>query len=540
MRLWGPGLQRGGLGALVPRAAPPAPPGACSTAAARGAPPSLCSVSAARELLGPFRASRGHTGEDVGRTALLRADGAADAGCGGCPAPASRRRLLAGAWPGGAAQCLCVRPPPPAPVVPYQYYLQVKKDVLEGRLRCSLEQAIRLAGLAVQVARRSSRKRLQTAKRWGDHSRRPELPPVPTGTPEAGGAVRRPVLSVWRHVTGPLLPADFGDYNQFDSQDFLREYVLFPMDLALEEAVLEELTQKVAQEHQAHSGVLPAEAELMYINEVERLDGFGQEVFPVKVRPGRAAAAVVGVRRAADRIFLQKVLLLPPLPLPVPPGCLQCDAHSVCWAGPEASTVGAVARPLPQATSQDNHGNSVHLGIFFMGIFVRSRVGRQAVMYRWGDVGNISHNKSTILAELVGKEETAQFHTDDIENAKYISRLFATRHKFYKQNKICTELRGPHVAQGSGALARGWCRGSGMAVRLYRPVAGAVGLPRPCVCPGPRSVLWVCPAVRLSRPVAGAVRLSWPVAVPCVCPGPWPCRASVPAFPQLGRSCVRP
>lgn len=26
-----------------------------------------------------------------------------------------------------------------------------------------------------------------------------------------------------------------------------------------------------------------AEAELMYINEVERLDGFGQEIFPVKV-----------------------------------------------------------------------------------------------------------------------------------------------------------------------------------------------------------------------------------------------------------------
>ncbi|KAL4673774.1 hypothetical protein H8959_017708 [Pygathrix nigripes] len=53
-------------------------------------------------------------------------------------------------------------------------------------------------------------------------------------------------------------------------------------DLALEEAVLEELTQKVAQEHKAHSGILPAEAELMYINEVERLDGFGQEIFPVK------------------------------------------------------------------------------------------------------------------------------------------------------------------------------------------------------------------------------------------------------------------
>nr|XP_035958935.1 tyrosine-protein phosphatase non-receptor type 14 isoform X2 [Halichoerus grypus] len=195
----------------------------------------------------------------------------------------------------------------------YQYYLQVKKDVLEGRLRCTLEQVIRLAGLAVQ--------------------------------------------------------ADFGDFHQFDSQDFLREYVLFPMDLALEEAILEELTQKVAQEHKAHSGILPAEAELMYINEVERLDGFGQEIFSVK----------------------------------------------------------------------DNHGNSVHLGIFFMGIFVRNRIGRQAVIHRWNDIGNIAHNKSTILVELINKEETALFHTDDIENAKYISRLFATRHKFYKQNKICTE-----------------------------------------------------------------------------------------------------
>ncbi|XP_005374776.1 PREDICTED: tyrosine-protein phosphatase non-receptor type 14 isoform X1 [Chinchilla lanigera] len=195
----------------------------------------------------------------------------------------------------------------------YQYYLQVKKDVLEGRLRCTLEQVIRLAGLAVQ--------------------------------------------------------ADFGDYNQFDSQDFLREYVLFPMDLALEEAALEELTQKVAQEHKAHSGILPAEAELMYINEVEPLDGFGQEIFPVK----------------------------------------------------------------------DNHGNSMHLGIFFMGIFVRNRIGRQAVIYRWNDIGTITHNKSTILVELVSKEETALFHMDDIENAKYVSRLFTTRHKFYKQNKICTE-----------------------------------------------------------------------------------------------------
>lgn len=38
----------------------------------------------------------------------------------------------------------------PLPPYRYQYYLQLKKDVLEGRIPCSIEQAIRLAGLAVQ------------------------------------------------------------------------------------------------------------------------------------------------------------------------------------------------------------------------------------------------------------------------------------------------------------------------------------------------------------------------------------------------------
>lgn len=33
----------------------------------------------------------------------------------------------------------------------YQYYLQVKKDVIDGRLRSSFEQGIRLAALAVQA-----------------------------------------------------------------------------------------------------------------------------------------------------------------------------------------------------------------------------------------------------------------------------------------------------------------------------------------------------------------------------------------------------
>uniref|UniRef100_A0A3P8PYU9 Protein-tyrosine-phosphatase n=1 Tax=Astatotilapia calliptera TaxID=8154 RepID=A0A3P8PYU9_ASTCA len=108
----------------------------------------------------------------------------------------------------------------------YQYYLQVKKEVLDGRLQCSVEQGIRLAGLAVQ--------------------------------------------------------ADFGDFTQFLSQDFLREYVLFPVNWRNGEEALEEWTQKVAEEHKSHCRMQAAEAEVLYIKEVEKLDGFGQESFPAK------------------------------------------------------------------------------------------------------------------------------------------------------------------------------------------------------------------------------------------------------------------
>nr|XP_005998636.1 PREDICTED: tyrosine-protein phosphatase non-receptor type 14 [Latimeria chalumnae] len=197
----------------------------------------------------------------------------------------------------------------------YQYFLQVKKDVLDGRLHCSVDHGIRLAGLAVQ--------------------------------------------------------ADFGNYNHFESQDFLREYVLFPMDWPQDESVVEELTQKVALEYKAHSGMPTAEAEFLYIKEVERLEGFGQESFSAK----------------------------------------------------------------------DNSGNDIYFGVSFTGVFVKYGTGRPTIIYRWNDIGNITHNKSTIVVELTNREETIPFHTDDIEMAKYISKLFTARHKFYKQNKICTD---PH------------------------------------------------------------------------------------------------
>ncbi|OCT65093.1 hypothetical protein XELAEV_18041335mg [Xenopus laevis] len=75
----------------------------------------------------------------------------------------------------------------------YQYYLQLKKDILEGKIPCTLEQTVQLAGLAVQ--------------------------------------------------------ADFGDYDQYESQDFLQRYALFPVGWIQDEKTLEEATKNVALLH---------------------------------------------------------------------------------------------------------------------------------------------------------------------------------------------------------------------------------------------------------------------------------------------------
>uniref|UniRef100_A0A8C0GNY4 Tyrosine-protein phosphatase non-receptor type n=1 Tax=Chelonoidis abingdonii TaxID=106734 RepID=A0A8C0GNY4_CHEAB len=112
----------------------------------------------------------------------------------------------------------------------YQYYLQLKKDILEGNIPCTLEQAIHLAGLAVQ--------------------------------------------------------ADFGDYDQYESQEFLQRFALLPVGWLQEEKVLEEATQKVALLHQKYRGLTPPDAEMLYMQEVERMEGYGEESYPAKDSQG--------------------------------------------------------------------------------------------------------------------------------------------------------------------------------------------------------------------------------------------------------------
>ncbi|XP_070609925.1 tyrosine-protein phosphatase non-receptor type 21 isoform X2 [Erythrolamprus reginae] len=112
----------------------------------------------------------------------------------------------------------------------YQYYLQLKKDILEGNIPCTFEQAIHLAGLAVQ--------------------------------------------------------ADFGDFDQYESQEFLQRFALFPVGWLQDEKMLEEATQKVALLHQKYRGLTPPDAEMLYMQEVERMEGYGEETYPAKDSQG--------------------------------------------------------------------------------------------------------------------------------------------------------------------------------------------------------------------------------------------------------------
>ncbi|XP_059505064.1 tyrosine-protein phosphatase non-receptor type 21 [Stegostoma tigrinum] len=112
----------------------------------------------------------------------------------------------------------------------FQYYLQLRKDILEGRIPCSLDQGIQLAGLAAQ--------------------------------------------------------ADFGDYDQYESQDFLYKCDLFPVNWIQDERMLQEATQKVASLYRKFRGFTPSEAELLYLQEVVKMEGYGHENYAAKDSQG--------------------------------------------------------------------------------------------------------------------------------------------------------------------------------------------------------------------------------------------------------------
>ncbi|KAB0399276.1 hypothetical protein E2I00_013258 [Balaenoptera physalus] len=233
----------------------------------------------------------------------------------------------------------------------YQYYLQLKKDILEGNIPCPLEQAIQLAGLAVQ--------------------------------------------------------ADFGDFDQYESQDFLQKFALLPVEWLQDEKVLEEATQKVALLHQKYRGLTAPDAEMLYMQEIERMDGYGEESYPAKDSQG----SDISIGACLEGIFVKHKNGRPPAAHCLP------DMLSCGVGGGNGSGLHRKGRTL---TLGDISFTSLD---------------------KWHDIANMSHNKSFFALELSNKEETIQFQTEDMETAKYVWRLCVARHKFYRLNQCSLQTQ---------------------------------------------------------------------------------------------------
>ncbi|XP_066983162.1 tyrosine-protein phosphatase non-receptor type 14 isoform X1 [Macrobrachium rosenbergii] len=103
------------------------------------------------------------------------------------------------------------------------YFLQVKQDVLEGKLRCNHEQAVLLASYSLQAE-------------FGDHQ------------PD-------------RHTA-----------------EYLKDFMLFPKQVVSENEVAA-LLEAVVWQYSSLQSLAQALAETYYILEAQRLDGYGQETF---------------------------------------------------------------------------------------------------------------------------------------------------------------------------------------------------------------------------------------------------------------------
>ncbi|XP_042213495.1 tyrosine-protein phosphatase non-receptor type 14-like isoform X2 [Homarus americanus] len=110
------------------------------------------------------------------------------------------------------------------------YFLQVKQDVLEGKLRCNHEQAVLLASYSLQAE-------------FGDHQ------------PD-------------RHTA-----------------EYLKDFMLFPKQVGSDGEVAA-LLEAVVWQYSSLQGLAQALAETYYILEAQRLDGYGQETFMARDERG--------------------------------------------------------------------------------------------------------------------------------------------------------------------------------------------------------------------------------------------------------------
>ncbi|XP_065214108.1 tyrosine-protein phosphatase non-receptor type 14-like isoform X1 [Planococcus citri] len=121
-------------------------------------------------------------------------------------------------------------------MIRYHYFLQLKSDVIEGRIKCNTEQAILLASYSMQAE-------------FGNHD-------VEKHTPE-----------------------------------YLKEFVLFPKHII--NGHQGELTEAVICQHAALAGLPQGTAEEYYILAAQQLEGYGQETFTAK--DGSSNEVLIGI-----------------------------------------------------------------------------------------------------------------------------------------------------------------------------------------------------------------------------------------------------
>ncbi|XP_060590251.1 tyrosine-protein phosphatase non-receptor type 21-like [Ruditapes philippinarum] len=117
-------------------------------------------------------------------------------------------------------------------VARYQYYLQLKNDIVDGRLPLTVDQVIRLAAYSLQV--------------------------------------------------------EFNDYeSEKPAADYFTDNMVFPKNLTKDENILQELQHEVVQVYMGLQGVHPVKAEIQYMKEIQMMDGYGMEYYIAKDERGK-------------------------------------------------------------------------------------------------------------------------------------------------------------------------------------------------------------------------------------------------------------
>ncbi|XP_074033210.1 protein tyrosine phosphatase non-receptor pez isoform X1 [Leptinotarsa decemlineata] len=115
-------------------------------------------------------------------------------------------------------------------VTRYHYFLQLKQDIIEGRISCTPQQAVELASYSMQ--------------------------------------------------------AEFGNFDaERHTSHYLKDFQLFPKSFT-DPSLLETLTEAASRQHAALHNLPQATAEEYYICACQRLDGYGEEVYSAKDENG--------------------------------------------------------------------------------------------------------------------------------------------------------------------------------------------------------------------------------------------------------------